>query len=374
MARLFALGGAAGLAARLLCASRRRRGPEVPQQCLASAPQKAGLPRSMSSCSTGLGSGEGEARDEGSRSDSRSATESEGEAVRSDGQADLELDPESPSLWAGAHRIGKPEGCEDAFFVTPFALGVADGVGSMARFARLGVDAAAFAAELMEHAERALAEAAATRRSGASVADIMDAAGAVAAAERQMTSYGASTITVLQLRDNKVNVANLGDSGFILLRGAPDELRIEARTTGQQHDWNFPYQLERFPPILALQIPAGHKQDTAADCDCLEVETMPGDLLLLYTDGFSDNIYDDEVLKVIQASLKEAGPMADPARIAQDLARAAYRRSMDEEGTVPFGEAAKDQGYAHHGGKPDDITVAAAWVLPPANPRQKVLD
>ncbi|CAE8597404.1 unnamed protein product, partial [Polarella glacialis] len=64
-----------------------------------------------------------------------------------------------PWLLAGASCVAKQTKygqCEDAYFVQERSLGVADGVGSMARFSRDGVDCAAFAAELMSLAAEAL--------------------------------------------------------------------------------------------------------------------------------------------------------------------------------------------------------------------------
>ncbi|CAL1131830.1 unnamed protein product [Cladocopium goreaui] len=60
-------------------------------------------------------------------------------------------------LWAGAHLIKKAHGaCEDAFFADPHGMGVADGVGCMVQFASYGINAAQYAAELMEFSSAAL--------------------------------------------------------------------------------------------------------------------------------------------------------------------------------------------------------------------------
>ena len=51
---------------------------------------------------------------------------------------------------ASLPKPGKAVG-EDAFFTSPTAIGVADGVGG---WSRAGIDAGAFARSLMRHAER----------------------------------------------------------------------------------------------------------------------------------------------------------------------------------------------------------------------------
>merc|ERR1719401_1821686 len=60
-------------------------------------------------------------------------------------------------LWSGAHKLKKQQGpCEDAYFANSNALGVADGVGCMVQFSSYGINAAAYAADLMKYASAAL--------------------------------------------------------------------------------------------------------------------------------------------------------------------------------------------------------------------------
>merc|ERR1719215_649699 len=109
--------------------------------------------------------------------------------------------------------------CEDAFFADEQALGVADGVGCMVQFASQGINAAAYAAELMEHASASASRGNGVMRAGFSVDE--RAAAALCEAEDQAEAYGASTIAVLVLEGTTVGVANLGHSGFMLLRQTP---------------------------------------------------------------------------------------------------------------------------------------------------------
>ena len=50
---------------------------------------------------------------------------------------------------------------------------------------------------------------------------------------------GTSTACILVLEDNKLHAANLGDSGFIVIR----EQKVVFKSPSQQHRFNFPYQL-----------------------------------------------------------------------------------------------------------------------------------
>jgi len=193
---------------------------------------------------------------------------------------------------------------------------------------------------------------------------------AMGAAEAQAQAFGASTALVLTLEDVTLGVANLGDSGFALLRRSEfdGQWAIVERSTEQQHYWNCPYQLMRLPQSLMCRLRRNARVDTAADCKTYELIAQPGDLVLLYTDGFGDNLHEEEVLEVVNRAVgAEAGESprqcASPEEVARELAEAAEARSLDSTASVPFSEASRRQGNNYHGGKPDDITVVAAWVM-----------
>lgn len=50
---------------------------------------------------------------------------------------------------------------------------------------------------------------------------------------------GTSTACILALEDDKLHAANLGDSGFIVVR----KQQVLFKSPSQQHRFNFPYQL-----------------------------------------------------------------------------------------------------------------------------------
>jgi len=285
----------------------------------------------------------------------------------SDESSESDEDCTKPWLWAGSCILGKTCGrCEDAFFIRRRALGVADGVGSIGSFARHGVDSAAFSAELMQRADEALSTA-------SDEAPELRAAAAVSTAEEEVSSYGASTITVLQLNKDYAGVANLGDSGFMIIRapqGTGSHYEVIARSREQQHGFNYPFQLARLPTSLLKRVQKGAVFDTAADCDLYSVNVEHGDLVLLFTDGFSDNLFTDEILTIVESSCsrwtktgKDFTSLPDPRAIAQDLAVAAQQKSLNPNAQVPFADAARKSGKQHEGGKDDDITVVAAWIM-----------
>lgn len=278
--------------------------------------------------------------------------------------------PASPStqLWAGSSRVKKVNGnCEDACFANTQSLGVADGVGGMAPFASYGVDAAKYAAELMELAATCLKN---HSKKGAS--DLATrAVSAVRSAAALARSYGASTIVVAVAEGSAAGVANLGDCGFMLLRRKHQKFEIALTSTEQHHRWNCPFQLTRLPQELQAKFP-DFAVDSAADCETYNFTLQAGDLLLFYSDGLRDNLHDHEILHVVECAMppliSELVGLPEHATAPETLARAltlaAQQRSLDPRARVPFAENCRKYGYQFEGGKQDDITVVAAWVMP----------
>ncbi|CAE7297777.1 unnamed protein product, partial [Symbiodinium necroappetens] len=273
-------------------------------------------------------------------------------------------------LWAGAHSISKAHGnCEDAYFVTAHSMGVADGVGcfAAAKYSMHGVNAAEYAAELMHIASLALQpEGRASENLDHKVAQ--RAAIALAEAESKAVGFGASTITVMCQQDTQIGIANLGDSGVMVLRRGLHGMKVIMKSDEQQHGFNCPYQLTRLPEALLSRISQKRLDaaDTAADCKTYTVEIKEGDLLLMFSDGLSDNLHIEELLAIVdRASPAQADMLGlmDPESVAKALALAAQDRSLDPEAVVPFTAAARRHGFNCKGGKEDDITVAAAWVV-----------
>mmetsp|Transcript_31234 Transcript_31234/g.85747 ORF Transcript_31234/g.85747 Transcript_31234/m.85747 type:complete len:496 (+) Transcript_31234:106-1593(+) len=283
---------------------------------------------------------------------------------------------EEAFLWSGAVRLQKPGGqCEDAYFFSSRALGVADGVGQMVTFAKHGVDAAAYAAELMELAAKALlsdergaVEDGAGGNGTASCSPSTRAASAIAAAQAGAETFGASTVTVAAVENNLLGVANLGDSGCMLLRRKDWGMEVVERSFEQSHSWNCPYQLTRVPEALVSM--GQGRFDTVDDCQLYQWPVQHGDLIVLFTDGLSDNLHWFEITNIINETLgfcadDELGlatPATQPEDVARALALAAKARSGERDADTPFARNARRHRMSCPGGKVDDITVVAAWV------------
>ncbi|CAJ1436850.1 unnamed protein product [Effrenium voratum] len=236
-------------------------------------------------------------------------------------------------LLCGAFQMPHPQkastGGEDSLFVCPngSAAGVADGVGEWQW--RFGLDPRAFADELMPRSKNGvLVGLAAETRAALMLSEGYQAT----------SSFGSATALVAALDPSgeaKLGVANLGDSGLRVLRwsepsvDSPNSVHIAYRTSEQQHAFNCPFQLARLPEpkaggkssrytadyaglraqgmgslVRAVEKSGCSSQDLPASADAYTFEVQEGDVVLLGTDGFFDNLHDAEVCELAHLSLE----------------------------------------------------------------------
>jgi len=251
------------------------------------------------------------------------------------------------------------DGCgDDAFFLGrptdgTVAIGIADGVGG---WRRENVDAGAFSLELMSNC-RDVAEEAADGPEGAS-----DPKRLLAEAYERLLKkggpLGSSTacVATLDRYTGSVRIANLGDSGALIIRAGSCALE----SSSQQHEFNYPYQLVGPPAVF--KDPKAAKPEMADD---YAIDASDGDIIVLATDGVLDNLHKSDLLEIVTGARDAAvGEIADRIR------HKAWVRSTSYVDT-PFVAAAKaGVGRRHIGGKEDDITVVVARVqrLPEEQP------
>lgn len=157
--------------------------------------------------------------------------------------------------------------------------------------------------------------------------------------------FGSSTVCVLSLEKatGELDTANLGDSGFIVIRGGD----VIVKSVAQQHRFNAPYQL-----TLA---PDGNISDCSKMAHASVTEVHAGDIIVVATDGLWDNLFEDDIVALCERS-KSA------RRMAVDLVKQARSQSKMVDYQSPFSVEAAKHGKNRMGGKEDDITVIVAIV------------
>ncbi|XP_042478778.1 probable protein phosphatase 2C 71 isoform X2 [Macadamia integrifolia] len=239
-------------------------------------------------------------------------------------------------LSSGAAMLPHPSkaltGGEDAFFITKNWVGVADGVG---QWSLEGINAGLYAQELMEGCTKMVSD-----FQGAQIIkpeEILIQSASVA------HSSGSSTVIVAYFDGQALNVANIGDSGFIIIRNGS----VFRRSSPMVYEFNFPLQIEKGDDPSELM--EGYKIDLDED-----------DVIITATDGLFDNLYEQEIASIVSKSL-EAG--LKPEEIAEFLATRAQEVGRSSSVRSPFADSAKAAGYTRYtGGKLDDVTVVVSFV------------
>lgn len=294
---------------------------------------------------------------------------------------------------------------EDAICITPMqnsvhdlCLAVADGVGG---WTEEGVDPALFSQALMYYLTKSAATSQPALYSPKKL--LSDAYQAVL--KEPAVSLGSSTACVITLdgAQRMLRSANLGDSGYIVLReGARDDAnatRGKARGAkrGQlpdnvlyvapplQYSFNAPYQLSKLTGMApdALQ---NKPQDSAEN----RIQLQTGDIIVSATDGLWDNVHIAELVEIarlvreqpekIAEQRGEPIPAAPPSfkdnaelekqhLIATLLARTLVHFAVICMGSpnkaTPFMVEAARHGINYPGGKIDDCSVVTAVVADP---------
>jgi len=243
----------------------------------------------------------------------------------------------APQPWRGGEFSGMDCG-EDAFLVTPNVLAVADGVGS---WRKRGVDPSIFANRLLENAKGWI-----NKQPNLDPVFLMQKAYGQICRNHEVKA-GSSTAVFASLMDGSgsLRVANLGDSGLLLVR----EERCEFHMPETVWDFNTPYQLTA-PPASAGRQPYGDQPEQSA---VSTVQLQDGDVVVLGSDGLFDNLFPHE----IAAAAAHAGP--PPASLWARLTRP----SLDVRRTADLLlQRALIASQDRNGGKPDDITVIVARV------------
>ena len=161
------------------------------------------------------------------------------------------------------------------------------------------------------------------------------------------------------LPGSRLEVANLGDSGLRLLRDS----QVTFATEDLQHEFNMPFQLANKRLLPETDMPED------ATVDVLPVQQ--GDIALVATDGFFDNVWEADLCQVVADAVNNVpeGLLDSDGMetLAKRLVAFAAAKSTEEGYRSPWSvECAQRRPggplrqLLARGGKLDDITVIVA--------------
>lgn len=305
------------------------------------------------------------------------------------------IDPKSDlGMWRAEMLKGGDAG-EDALMVakspdqSTVLLGVADGVGG---WTESGVDPSLYSNALLHYAAQ-FAERHNTMPTPQAI--LQHAFDQVA--QNPEIEAGSSTACLLRLdgTTGRMSCANVGDSGFMHLRPDPaspeGRMQVVNSSAPQLYGFNCPYQLAKVP---ANMLQPGSLTNSPSDASLHEVDLQRGDMVLVMTDGFLDNVHcklppkesltpdapqRPELLQLIDMlqdkhrehwakTRKPGATIADEKQdfanvVASTLMQYARLCQMTEEKVSPFQIDAARHGIHYPGGKIDDIALICAAVV-----------
>ncbi|KAL6298247.1 protein serine/threonine phosphatase 2C [Sparassis latifolia] len=135
---------------------------------------------------------------------------------------------------------------------------------------------------------------------------------------------GSSTACIMTLNASSglLRAANIGDSGFLIIRSS----NVIYQQPIQTHFFNCPKQLTKMP----ISRPRFSRAcvDSPKSADLFETRLRDGDIVIAYTDGLSDNVWPEELISIcsriahqhaVSESLKTRSSGSDEQQDSEDL-------------------------------------------------------
>lgn len=233
----------------------------------------------------------------------------------------------------GKAKSSRPDSGQDAFFVSRLgsnpnevALGVADGVGG---WMDSGVDPADFSHAFCDymaataHEYRPKSNEAAGGTAALTARQLMQEGYSAVCHDPTIKAGGSTAIVALLAENGSLEVANLGDSGYILLRLNG----VHACSEPQTHAFNTPYQLSVVPPSMLLRAAAfggAQLMDQPRDAEVTRLGLRHGDVIIFASDGLWDNLFNQDILRIVSRTMKNVGAWASTdagVQVNSDLAQ-----------------------------------------------------
>ena len=114
------------------------------------------------------------------------------------------------------------------------------------------------------------------------------------------------------------------------------------RSQEQQHAFNFPFQI------------GTDSKDHANHAYRADIEAKPGDLIVLGSDGLFDNIFDEDIMKILNQN-QELVKNGQFQKVASLLAQQAQSNSHQPVYMSPFAKNAMKHGLSFLGGEYRDV-------------------
>ncbi|KAF2707565.1 protein serine/threonine phosphatase 2C [Pleomassaria siparia CBS 279.74] len=292
----------------------------------------------------------------------------------------------------------RPKSGQDSFFFSQVGttktttFGVADGVGG---WTESGIDPADFSHGLCEYMACAARSWPLLQGKTSSLhpKNLLQLGYDEVIKDESIVGGGSTACLAVAESDGNVEVANLGDSGFMHL----GLNAVRHFTQPQTHAFNTPFQISKTPKRMLVQMAVFGGPTALSDppnsSSITHHRVRHGDVLLFATDGVWDNLSTQDALSIVSRNMIETGAWVEKdgaldvgpelakltqatsdrkadssslqARLAVAVAREAKETSLNTRRDGPFAKEVQKYypGENWHGGKPDDIAALVAVVV-----------
>jgi protein phosphatase PTC7 len=259
------------------------------------------------------------------------------------------------------HFSKKEKGGEDAYAIHEGMVCVADGVGG---WNEMGVDPSKYSNELCANILQEYL------KNGNLFYSTPKKLFINACNNTQAKGSATFCMGVLDLEKEYLHTVNMGDSGYMLIRGKNQQIQnpnpslekiinknqidtsatpfnIIFRSEEQQHSFNFPFQV-------------GTHGDDPSNATTQVHQFQENDIIILATDGLWDNLYENQILQVIKPFYDVSERLRDPTIVAELIGETCEKLSLDTKYKSPFCKRSRG---LYLGGKPDDITIIVSQII-----------
>lgn len=104
-------------------------------------------------------------------------------------------------------------------------------------------------------------------------------------------------------------------------------------------------------------------KDSPFDAEAEMIPLRPGDVVIAGTDGIFDNLFEEEIVRVVEGFGRQDNKERQASLIAKALVEAAVANGWSSTYKSPFSKKAYKAGKKFTGGKLDDTTVVVGLAV-----------